>query len=81
MQAPRAGRFATMRGVSAATSVPYVDEVLVSARPAQELTPLPEGFLYMGFIFARADNPAQVETALRTAFSQLEPIFETADAA
>ena len=81
MQAPRAGRFAHMRGVSAATSVPYIDEVLVSARPAQELTPLPEGFLYMGFIFARAENPAQVEAALRSAFSQLEPVFETADAA
>lgn len=78
MQAPRAGRFAGMRGVSAAAAVPHVDEVLVSARPSQELTPLPEGFLYMGFIFARAGAPEQVEAALRAAFSQLEPMFEDA---
>lgn len=78
MQAPRSGRFAGMRGISAATAVPHVDEVLVSARPTQELVPLPEGFLYMGFIFARADTPAEVETALRTAFSCIEPAFEDA---
>jgi biotin carboxylase len=78
MQSPRPGRFVAMRGVSAATAVPHVDEVLVSARPSQELVPLPEGFLYMGFIFARADTPTQVETALRTAFSRLEPAFEDA---
>jgi hypothetical protein len=78
MQAPRAGRFVQMRGVSAATRVPHVDEVIVSARPAQELTPLPDGFLYVGFIFARARTPADVESALRGAFDRLEPVFEDA---
>jgi biotin carboxylase len=75
MQAPRAGRFVEMRGVSAAAGVPHVDEVIVSARPAQVLTPLPDGFLYLGFIFARAGTPAEVEGALRSAFSRLEPVF------
>jgi hypothetical protein len=42
------------------------------------MTPLPEGFLYMGFIFARAATPQRVETALRTAFDLLEPTFEDA---
>ena len=78
MQSPRAGRFARMRGVSAASEVPNVHEVIVSARPAQFLTPLPEGFLYLGFIFARADSPAEVEASLRAAFARLEPIFEDA---
>jgi biotin carboxylase len=76
MQAPRTGRFVEMRGVSAATGVPHVDEVIVSARPAQTLTPLPDGFLYLGFIFARARTPAEVEVALRTAFGRLAPVFD-----
>lgn len=78
MQSPRSGRFAGMRGTAAAADVENVDEVIVSARPAQELVPLPEGFLYLGFIFARADTPAEVERALRNAFSRLEPRFENA---
>jgi biotin carboxylase len=78
MQAPRAGHFVEMRGVSAATGVPHVDEVIVSARPKQTLTPLPDGFLYLGFIFARAQTPEEVEGALRNAFNRLEPVFDGA---
>ena len=78
MQAPRTGFFSGMRGISSATAVPHIEEVIVSAHPAQELTPLPDGFLYLGFIFARAGEPAQVETSLRTAFGLLEPLFEDA---
>ena len=76
--APRAGRFVELRGVSAAARVPNVDEVIVSARPAQMLAPLPDGFLYVGFIFARAQAPGDVENALRCAFDRLEPVFEDA---
>jgi biotin carboxylase len=78
MQAPRGGTFVHMRGVAAACEVPGVDEVIVSARPAQPLSPLPDGFLYLGFIFARAVTPGRVEAALRQAFSRLEPVFEDA---
>lgn len=76
MQAPRGGRFVEMRGVSAATSVRHIDEVIVSARRAQMLAALPEGFHYVGFIFARAETASEVEGALRTAFSRLEPVFD-----
>ena len=34
--------------------------------------PLPEGDRYLGFLFARADTPADVETALRGAHALLE---------
>jgi hypothetical protein len=37
----------------------------------QEVIPLPEGWQYLGFIFARAETPAAVETALREAHSRL----------
>ncbi|HEX5131429.1 MAG TPA: ATP-grasp domain-containing protein [Candidatus Krumholzibacteria bacterium] len=74
MQSPRRGRFVEMRGVTAACEVPGVDEVVVTARPRQVLAPLPEGFLYLGFIFARGDSAAAVEATLRTAFDRLQPV-------
>ena len=38
----------------------------------QQLSPLPEGFLYLGFIFARGDTPARVEGSLREAYDALQ---------
>jgi biotin carboxylase len=76
MQSPRRGRFESMRGVAAACDVEGVEEVIVAARPGQAMEPLPEGFLYTGFIFARGESPADVERALRTAFSRLVPVID-----
>jgi hypothetical protein len=81
MQSPRRGRFESMRGVPAACDVEGVEEVIVAARPGQAMEPLPEGFLYTGFIFARAETPAHVEHALRTAFARLVPVIDDAAAA
>ena len=74
MQSPHRGYFVDMRGVAGASDVPGIEEIVVSARPGQVLSPLPEGFLYVGFIFARADTPDHVESALRKAYARLEPI-------
>lgn len=73
MQSPQRGRFHSMRGVASACEVTGIEEVIVAARPGQSMEPLPEGFLYTGFIFARAPTPEQVEGALRTAFARLNP--------
>jgi hypothetical protein len=62
--------------VAAACDVDGVEEVIVAARPGQAMEPLPEGFLYTGFIFARAGTPAEVERALRTAFARLVPVID-----
>jgi hypothetical protein len=35
------------------------------------VTPLPEGDRYLGFLFARASTPAEVEHALRAAHASL----------
>jgi biotin carboxylase len=78
MQAPRAGRFLGMEGVEEARAVADVSEVVVSAREGQALESLPDGFLYIGFIFARAPSPGRVETALRAAFARLSPRIEDA---
>jgi hypothetical protein len=69
---PRAGRLRAVRGVEAARAVAHVEDVVVSAHPDQELVPLPEGWQYLGFIFARATAPADVEAALRAAHARLD---------
>ena len=69
---PHGGRFREVRGVDAACAVAGIEDVQITAHPGQTLTPLPEGSLYLGFIFARAHTPDAVETALRAAHAALE---------
>jgi len=68
---PRAGRLAAVRGVEDAKAVAHVEDVAITAHVGQALEPLPEGWQYLGFIFARADTPAAVEDALRRAHARL----------
>jgi len=77
LQAPRSGRFKEALGLDDARGTPDVDEIIISSHEGQILTPLPEGFLYLGFIFARADSPQKVEAALRAAYNKLEFLIET----
>jgi hypothetical protein len=51
--------------------------VEITAQLYQPLVPLPEGESYLGFIFARGDRPAEVETALRQAHQRLRFEVET----
>ena len=68
---PRAGRLTAVDGVKAAQGVAGIEEVTITAHAGQELVPLPEGWQYLGFIFARAETPAAVEAALRDAHARL----------
>jgi biotin carboxylase len=76
---PRAGSLRRVEGVLAARGVNYIEDLEISVREGYELVPLPEGASYLGFIFARAPTPEQVETALREAHSHLNivtaPVF------
>ena len=45
---------------------------VMTAKPEQLLVPLPEGASYLGFIFARAGAPTDVDRALRDAHARLE---------
>jgi hypothetical protein len=56
--------------------VPGIEEVIITAKEGQRLIPLPEGSSYLGFIFARAASPEEVEAALRAAHAKLR--FEIA---
>jgi biotin carboxylase len=73
---PRGGRLDGVQGLEDARAVPHVEDVVISAHVGQTLVPLPEGWQYLGFIFARGDDPATVEDALRRAHGRLR--FEIA---
>ena len=68
---PHGGLYDSVTGEEQARAVPNIEEVIVTAKQGQLLIPLPEGSRYMGFIFARAGTPAEVETALRRSHREL----------
>lgn len=68
---PGAGTLQEVRGISAAKAVPLIEDVQITAHPGERLVPFPEGSRYPGFIFARGETPAAVESALRAAHQKL----------
>ena len=68
---PEAGIYHGVEGVDEAHAVEHIEEIRITAKPEQKLIPLPEGASYLGFIFARAERPEQVEAALRAAHGRL----------
>jgi biotin carboxylase len=68
---PRRGIFHGLEGLAAAQSVAGVTGVSITAEPGQIVAPPPDGASYLGFIFARAENPAEAEAALRLAHRRL----------
>jgi biotin carboxylase len=68
---PREGRLRGVSGQEDAKRVPGVEGLEIAIHIGQEVLPLPEGSQYLGFIFARADDPADVEASLRAAHAAL----------
>jgi biotin carboxylase len=68
---PGAGLLKRVEGVAESAAVPGVEEIDITARIHYPIVPLPEGDSYLGFIFARAATPDEVEAALREAHSRL----------
>ena len=64
---PGAGTLRRVEGVMEASRIPGIREVSITVREGYELTPLPEGGAYLGFVFALGDGPAEVEASLRGA--------------
>ena len=73
---PRAGRLMAVQGQDEARAVPGVTALEISILPGRPVLPLPEGDRYLGFLFARASSPAEVEEALRTAHARLEILID-----
>lgn len=68
---PAAGTLKAVEGVAEAEAVPGIESVEITAKLNYAITPLPEGASYLGFIFARGETPAEVESALREAHRRL----------
>jgi hypothetical protein len=68
---PRAGILHGVGGREDARAVPGVEDVVVTVPDGREVVPLPEGDSYLGFLFARADRPDEVERALREGHRRL----------
>jgi hypothetical protein len=75
---PKGGVYEGVEGVEQASAVACVEEVVITAKEAQKIMPLPEGASYLGFIFARGDSASQVERALRAAHAALKFRIATA---
>jgi len=73
---PKAGNLCEVLGLAAAREVAGVREVLITIPIGQPVVPLPEGSQYLGFIFARGEDPVDVEAALRLSHQRLNFIIE-----
>lgn len=69
---PASGVLRGVRGREAALSVPGITAVELSIAAGRRVAALPEGDRYLGFVFAKAPTPAEVESALRAAHGALE---------
>jgi biotin carboxylase len=75
---PGAGVLRRVEGVIAALKVPGIVDVVIAVREGYEITPLPEGGSYLGFMFARGATPEEVEAALRHAHAKLKFVLAPA---
>lgn len=68
---PRRGIYHGLEGLASAQSVAGITGVSITAESGQIVAPPPDGASYLGFIFSRAESPAQAESALRRAHRRL----------
>jgi hypothetical protein len=72
---PRPGVLRAVEGRADALAVPGITGLTITISPGQRVRPLPHGDRYLGFIFALADTPAEVEHALTAASGRLRVII------
>jgi hypothetical protein len=68
---PTSGILHQVNGVESALTVPLIESIEITSPLHQPIVTLPEGESYLGFIFARGQDPASVEQALRDAHALL----------
>jgi predicted ATP-grasp superfamily ATP-dependent carboligase len=69
---PCSGILEKVEGKEAARETPGITGLEITARLHDYIAAWPEGSSYLGFLFARADEPSQVERVLRAAHSKLK---------
>jgi biotin carboxylase len=73
---PRPGRLVEIRNTDAVRQLPHVTGMDITVPPGRLLEPPPEGDRYLGFVYARATKPEEVEASLRRAQALLEVVIE-----
>jgi hypothetical protein len=68
---PSSGILESVQGEEAARATPGITELLITARLHDYIEAWPEGSSYLGFLFAAAKTPREVEQALRAAHAKL----------
>ncbi|MDX1447435.1 MAG: ATP-grasp domain-containing protein [Acidimicrobiia bacterium] len=68
---PRAGRVRSIKGLEAVDELGGITGVEVTAPVGTRVAPPPDGDRYVGFVFARAEDPAAVEAVLRQAMETI----------
>src|SRR3981189_554419 len=68
---PTSGVLESVIGEDAAGAVPGITDLLVTTRLHDYIAAWPEGSSYLGFLFARGNDPEEVELALRQAHQKL----------
>ena len=74
---PRRGLLKRVEGVDHARGAPWIEDVQITAKADQMIEPLPEAASYLGFIFARAEDPGAAEAAVREAHRRLTIVIDT----
>lgn len=74
---PKRGILKRVEGIDAATHVPGIEDVRITAKPDQLLERLPEAGSYLGFIFARGPRPYDLVRALKAAHARLRFHIDT----
>ena len=78
---PKAGILCEVQHVEQARDVAGISEIRLTIPVGKPVVPLPEGSQYLGFIFSRAEFPADAEAALREAHEQLNFVILPPDEA
>jgi biotin carboxylase len=73
---PRPGILRAVEGRADALAVPGVTGLTITIPPGQRVRPLPDGDRYLGFVFAEAGTPADVEEALTAAVARLRVVIQ-----
>jgi len=73
---PRSGVFKRVEGILKAQRIKGIDEVNIQMPSGHPIQTLPEGSSYLGFIFAQAETPTEVEAALREAHACLNIVID-----
>jgi len=69
---PRSGILESIAGENEARATANITELHITARLHDHIAAWPEGSSYLGFLFARANTPADAEAALREAHAKLK---------